>query len=73
MRVIIIVACYKYIDHHIPNGIAWEGFVADFEAALWKALKDRFPGTHIQGCVFHWTQVVLRKAQEHGLQINVNT
>ncbi|XP_052695537.1 uncharacterized protein LOC128173907 [Crassostrea angulata] len=46
-----------------------QGFVADFEAALWKALKDRFPGTPIQGCVFHWTQAVFRKVQDHGRQV----
>lgn len=46
VHVIIIVACYGYIDYHLP-----EEFVADFEAALWKALTDRFPGTPIKGCV----------------------
>lgn len=63
----------RFIDHQLPETIALEGFVADFEAALWKALKDRFPGTPIQGCVFHWTQAVFRKVQEHGLQVNVNS
>lgn len=63
----------RFIDHQLPESIALEGFVADFEAALWKALKDRFPGTPIQGCVFHWTQAVFRKVQDHGRQVNVNS
>jgi transposase-like protein len=46
-----------------------KGFVADFEAALWQALKARFPRCPIQGCAFHWSQAVFRKVQEHGLQV----
>lgn len=59
----------------LSERIALKGFVADLEAALWKAHKDKFPGTPIQGCqcVFHWTQAVFRKVQEHGLQVNVNS
>uniref|UniRef100_K1R5R5 Uncharacterized protein n=1 Tax=Magallana gigas TaxID=29159 RepID=K1R5R5_MAGGI len=58
----------RFIDHQLPESIALEGFVADFKVALWKALKDRFPGTSIQGCLLQWTRAVFRKVQEHGRQ-----
>ncbi|XP_065935337.1 uncharacterized protein [Magallana gigas] len=58
----------RFIDYQLPESIALEGFVADFKVALWKALKDRFPGTSIQGCLLHWTRAVFRKVQEHGRQ-----
>ena len=43
-------------------------FVMDFEAALWAAVRNCFPGSSIHGCVFHWTQSVWRKTQGLGLQ-----
>lgn len=43
--------------------------MVDFEAAMWRAIQDRFPGFIIQGCAFHWTQAVFRKVQELGLQV----
>ena len=61
----------RFIDRRLPEDISLQGFVADFEAALWLALKDRFPRMPIQGCVFHWTQAVFREVQEHGLQVNI--
>ncbi|XP_078326026.1 uncharacterized protein LOC144622863 [Crassostrea virginica] len=62
----------RFIDRRLPEDISLQGFVADFEAALWQAMKDRFPRMPIQGCVFHWTQAVFRKVQEHGLQTAYN-
>uniref|UniRef100_A0A8W8JDP0 MULE transposase domain-containing protein n=1 Tax=Magallana gigas TaxID=29159 RepID=A0A8W8JDP0_MAGGI len=61
----------RFIDHQLPESIALEGFIADFEVALWKALKDRFPGTPIQGCVFHWTQVVLGKSRSTDFRLPI--
>ena len=43
----------RAIDRRRPDHIKLEGFVCDFEAGLWQALRDRFPGYPIQGCVFH--------------------
>jgi hypothetical protein len=37
--------------------------VVDFEAALWKALREVFQGAEIHGCCFHWSQAVWRKVQ----------
>lgn len=48
----------RTVDHLLPDQIKLQSFVVDFEAALWRALQDRFPGYTIQGCVFHWTQAV---------------
>lgn len=59
----------RTVDHLLPDQIKLQSFVVDFEAALWRALQDRFPGYTIQGCVFHWTQAVYRKVQEFGLQV----
>ncbi|XP_052787549.1 uncharacterized protein LOC128241241 [Mya arenaria] len=45
-----------------------EGFVMDFEAGLWQALRSVFPGTQLKGCAFHWCQAVLRHVQHLGLK-----
>ncbi|KAJ8304084.1 hypothetical protein KUTeg_006530 [Tegillarca granosa] len=29
---------------------------ADFEAAIWKSMRETIPGIVIRGCNFHWTQ-----------------
>jgi hypothetical protein len=43
--------------------------VVDFEAGLWQAIRQSFPGYSIQGGAFHWAQAVFRKIQEHGLHV----
>ena len=41
------------IDRCLPESIKLNSFVVDFEAGLWQALRQRFPGYSIQGCAFH--------------------
>jgi len=34
--------------------------VTDFEAAVWSAAAEVFPGINHYGCSFHWIQCLLR-------------
>ena len=47
----------------LPQEIAIEAAVADFEIALWQAMAEVIEDIPIQGCVFHWTQAIWRKVQ----------
>ena len=55
------------IRNFLPDEIKLQCIVADFEAALWRAVEQVFQDAQIQGCVFHWTQAVWRKVQDLGL------
>ncbi|XP_052216943.1 uncharacterized protein LOC127834866 [Dreissena polymorpha] len=37
-------------------------------SALWQALREIFSAAQMKGCVFHWTQVVLRRINVVGLK-----
>ncbi|XP_033756187.1 uncharacterized protein LOC117338932 [Pecten maximus] len=45
-----------------------EGFMLDFEAGCWRAVRSVFPGVDLKGCSFHWAQAVLRKVDSLGLR-----
>ena len=42
--------------------------VADFEAAVWRAVADDHPHIQMRGCYFHFSQAVWRKVQEIGIE-----
>ncbi|XP_053398916.1 uncharacterized protein LOC123556675 isoform X4 [Mercenaria mercenaria] len=44
-----------------------EGFVVDYEQALWKAVRYVFEGADIRGCAFHWGQAVWKHVVNLGL------
>jgi len=49
--------------------IKWDIIVSDFEAALWRATREMFPGAVHRECYFHWSQAVLRHLRcDAGLQ-----
>ncbi|XP_033759180.1 uncharacterized protein LOC117341440 [Pecten maximus] len=62
----------RSIDRQLPDEIRLELCVVDFEAAVWQAIRQRYPDCRIQGCAFHWSQAVFRKVQELGLQTAYN-
>ena len=41
----------------LPAAPAVQRVVADFEAALWQAVRAVMPTVQIKGCLFHFTQV----------------
>ena len=67
--------CFEYPQFNVVNVIfqaignlmegecSVEGFVVDYEKALWCAIQQVFIGATINGCVFHWGQAVWRHVQ----------
>ncbi|XP_019628711.1 PREDICTED: uncharacterized protein LOC109473277 [Branchiostoma belcheri] len=58
----------KKVKSLLPQTPHVKTFVMDYEAALWLALDEVFPGKSRKGCAFHWSQAVFRKLQNLGLQ-----
>ena len=50
--------------------LAAEGFLADFELAVWNAVDAVF-GVPVHGCAFHWAQAIQKNYQKHGLDAAV--
>lgn len=50
-----------------------ERVVGDFEAAVWKAVRQVLPHVQMRGCSFHWSQSVWRHIQGLGLQSAYNS
>jgi hypothetical protein len=42
--------------------------VTNYEAAVWRTVKEDYPHMHMRGCFFHNTQVVWRKVQDLGIR-----
>jgi hypothetical protein len=51
----------------LPDDLTLKRVVMDFESGMWGGVRAVFPGVKLQGCSFHWTQAVWRKAKELGL------
>ena len=45
-----------------------ERFVTDYEKANWAAIRDCFPTAAIKGCLFHYSQAVMRRVKFLGRQ-----
>ncbi|KAL8597954.1 hypothetical protein ACOMHN_063850 [Nucella lapillus] len=43
--------------------------VCDFERELWTSIETELPRARLQGCYFHFTQILFRKVQELGLAV----
>jgi hypothetical protein len=51
-----------HLDHQYVTRV-----VIDFEPGVWQAVRQVFPQVTIQGCVFHYSQALWRKATFLGL------
>lgn len=60
-------AVLQFVKNLLPDDSHLEGFVMDYEQALWRATRRCFPTVKITGCVFHWGQAVWRHVQNLGL------
>ena len=61
----VIVAIFD----KLPDTIAVTKVVTDFEAAIWKGVRETLFQVEIQGCVFHWRQAIWRHVQQLGFQV----
>ena len=52
----------------LPKRPRVQSVVADFEAAVWSAVRNVLPGVIQRGCAFHFGQAVWRNVQSAGLQ-----
>ncbi|KAJ8299089.1 hypothetical protein KUTeg_023149 [Tegillarca granosa] len=64
----IIFLVLQAVLELLPRRATVQTAFADFEAAIWKSLRETIPGIVIRGCNFHWTQAVWRQVQNLGLQ-----
>ena len=52
----------------LPKRPRVQAVVADFEVAVWSAVRKVLPGVIQRGCAFHFGQAVWRNVQSAGLQ-----
>jgi len=53
----------------LPRPPAIQAVISDFEAAVWLAVREVFPGVAQRDCTFHCSQAVWRNMQSVGLQL----
>ena len=63
---------FKALTDQTPAEPRVCSITADFEAAVWRAIRQVLPQVNIHECVFHFTQAVWRKIQQLGLQVAYN-
>ena len=56
------VKSFQALVELLPS-IDVEEVVCDFEAAIWKAVKEVLPDVNMKGCSFHWGQALWRHVQ----------
>ena len=56
-------AVLRNIKDLLPNEIALQRVVMDFEVGMWGGVRSVFHGVMRQLCSFHWTQAVWRKTR----------
>ncbi|KAG0441570.1 hypothetical protein DMUE_0953 [Dictyocoela muelleri] len=63
---------YNIIFSHVSEKInSYKGFIiSDFEPALVSSLKINFEHSKINGCYFHFSQIIWRKIQQLNLQLD---
>lgn len=57
-----------HLPEYFPNQIN-----VDFELAAINAIKEMFPNTKIQGCLFHFIQSIIRNLGTNGLKRRYET
>jgi hypothetical protein len=61
-RTLDYVAVFNWIRDNVQN-LELKSMTCDFEAAVWAAAEEVFPGVELHGCLFHWNQSIYRKIQ----------
>ena len=57
---------FEFLKTLVPD-LKTERFVSDFEVGLQRSLNHVFPDSVIQGCYFHYSQAIWRKANKIGV------
>ena len=51
------------------NGVVIKLYISDFEIAQSISVKNVYPDAHLNGCYFHFTQIVWNRIREMSLVI----
>ncbi|KRY98449.1 hypothetical protein T11_4269, partial [Trichinella zimbabwensis] len=63
---VVYTSCFHEPQLGVPLDLVT--FVCDFETALISAIQVNFPNIRVQGCFFHFFQVVLQQVGRLGLK-----
>jgi len=62
-------AVFSELLTRLPTEPRVKTVTADFECAVWQAIRLVLPAVTVHGCTFHFAQAIWRKVQEVGLQV----